>query len=101
MRPSLRIDSARLASRIERLAAGGTTRLAFSDDDRRARDLTVRMMQDAGLSVSIDAAGNIIGRREGQRKSGAIMFGSHIDTVPDGGRFDGILGCMAGIECLQ
>jgi N-carbamoyl-L-amino-acid hydrolase len=59
------------------------------------------MMADAGLDVSIDAATNIIGRRRGELEAPAILFGSHIDTVPDGGRYDGILGSLAGIECLK
>ncbi len=58
-------------------------------------------MRKAGLDVRIDAAANVIGRREGTDSGPAILFGSHIDTVPDGGSYDGILGSLAGIECLE
>ena len=97
----LRINADRLASRIERLADMGTTRLAFSEDDLRGRDLAMAMMREAGLTITIDPAGNILGRRQGRKEAPVIMFGSHIDTVPNGGRYDGILGCLAGIECLH
>lgn len=97
----LRINADRLASRIERLAGIGPTRLAFTEEDRRARALVMTMMREAGLAVRIDAAGNILGRRDGRRAAPPILFGSHIDTVPNGGRFDGVLGCLAGIECVQ
>ncbi len=97
----LRINVDRLASRIEQLASIGPTRLAFTEEDRRARALVITMMREAGLTVRIDAAGNILGRREGRRSAPLILFGSHIDTVPNGGRFDGVLGCLAGIECIE
>lgn len=67
-----------------------------------ARSLVISMMREAGLSVRIDPVGkNILGRRQGRRETPAILFGSHIDKVPNGGRFDGVLGCMAAIECVQ
>ena len=59
------------------------------------------MMRAAGLDVRIDPATNIIGRRHGRTKGAAIACGSHIDTVPGGGSYDGALGSLAGIECLQ
>lgn len=83
------------------MASIGTSRLAFSEEDRMARSLVISMMREAGLSVRIDPAGNILGRRQGRKENPAILFGSHIDTVPNGGRFDGVLGCMAAIECVQ
>ena len=95
------IDADRLKSRIDRLAESATTRLAFSKEDRQGRECVMSLMADAGLDVSIDPATNIIGRRRGELEAPAILFGSHIDTVPDGGRYDGILGSLAGIECLK
>jgi beta-ureidopropionase / N-carbamoyl-L-amino-acid hydrolase len=67
-----------------------------------ARRLVTAMMRDAGLTPAVDAACNIVGRRTGRQPDAPpISFGSHIDTVPNGGRFDGILGCLAGIECVH
>ncbi|QEY31896.1 Zn-dependent hydrolase [Synechococcus sp. RSCCF101] len=109
--PQLRIDPGRLMGRISELArigglpSGAVKRLAFSDEDVAARAVVRDWMEQAGLTVRIDAAGNLIGRREGNRAAaGALVTGSHIDTVPTGGRFDGALGVIAGIEvaqCLQ
>lgn len=97
----LRIDANRLSSRILGLADLGTTRLAFSEEDRRGRALTMDMMRAAGLVVSVDAASNIIGRRPGLTPGPTILTGSHVDTVRNGGRFDGVLGCVAAIEVLH
>ncbi len=59
-------------------------------------------MEAAGLNVRVDAAGNIVGRREGNEKSlPPILFGSHIDTVPHGGKYDGAVGVLSAIECVQ
>lgn len=82
--------------------SGGVTRLSFSKEERRAKDYVIACMKDAGLSVREDAAGNVIGRREGQQPhSPAVLTGSHIDTVPHGGKFDGALGVLGAIEALQ
>lgn len=102
----LRIDARRLARRIETLAAigeipgGGVCRLALSDEDRAGRDLVVRWMRELGLSVSIDAIGNVIGVRQGVESGSPVMTGSHIDTVRTGGRYDGNLGVLAGLEAI-
>ncbi len=81
---------------------GGTNRVAYSDDDLRAREFTIRLMREAKLDVSIDLAGNIIGRRAGSDASlKPIMIGSHIDSVPMGGRFDGQVGSMGAIEVAR
>ncbi|MGE0519629.1 MAG: Zn-dependent hydrolase, partial [Candidatus Binatia bacterium] len=86
-----RCDGARLAADLAALARigatpdGGVTRLAFSPEDREARALVASWMRDAGLEVRSDAAGNLIGRREGLSERRAIAVGSHIDTVPNGG----------------
>ena len=80
----------------------GYTRISFSEEDRQAREYLSRLMRDeAELSVRIDAAGNLIGRREGTMQKPAIMVGSHIDTVRGGGRLDGVSGVIAGIEVVR
>jgi N-carbamoyl-L-amino-acid hydrolase len=81
---------------------GGVTRLAYSASDLEGRDYIMSLMRDAGLAVRVDAAGNIIGRAEGTDPAlPAIMFGSHIDSVPDGGNYDGDVGVIAAIEVAQ
>jgi allantoate deiminase len=81
---------------------GGVARLSFTPKERAAKDLVASYMQEAGLAVREDAAGNLFGRREG-RDSGApaILVGSHVDSVRNGGDFDGPLGVLGGIEVLQ
>jgi N-carbamoyl-L-amino-acid hydrolase len=80
-------------------AAGGMERPALSDADRAARDLFVRWLEELGLTVRVDDFGNIYGRRAGNDASAApVLVGSHLDTVPRGGRFDGILGVVAALE---
>lgn len=97
----LRVEGERLWSRLERLSEVGPTRLAFSREDLRARELVRAMMAEAGLQVRTDPAGNLLGRRKGRKEGPVILFGSHIDTVRNAGRFDGVLGSLAAIECLQ
>jgi N-carbamoyl-L-amino-acid hydrolase len=101
------IDSARLEQLLTELsqfgknAEGGVTRLAFSDADRAAREWVMDLMTDAGLEVWIDHAANIHGRRAGTDPGlPIILFGSHIDTVPNGGNFDGNLGSLAALEVM-
>lgn len=103
--PELRVNENRLNRRIAELAEfgktqnGGVSRVAFSDADVEARRYVMNLMQHAGLNVRVDPVGNIFGRKEGTAASeGAILFGSHIDTVPDGGAYDGALGSLAAIE---
>lgn len=80
----------------------GTQRVAFSDADIRGREFTINLMKEAGLEVSIDFAGNIIGKRAGKDNSLPVLaFGSHVDTVPNGGDYDGCLGVLAGIEAIM
>ncbi len=97
------------ARRIEALIEGidrfnatpgrGTTRLTYSPEYRAARDFVAGQMVEAGLEVREDAVGNIFGRLEGARPDLApILVGSHLDSVPNGGRFDGPAGVVAGIE---
>jgi N-carbamoyl-L-amino-acid hydrolase len=103
----LRINGTRLNQRLTELAQfgktpeGGTSRVAYSEADLQARQYAIKLMRDAKLEVSIDAAGNIIGRRAGTSSRKPLMIGSHIDSVPDGGSYDGQVGSMAAIEVAQ
>jgi acetylornithine deacetylase/succinyl-diaminopimelate desuccinylase-like protein len=77
-------------------------RLALSDDDKRARDWFIETTKSLGCEVTVDSMGNIFAVRPGRRSDGPPTFaGSHLDTQPTGGRYDGILGILAGIEMLQ
>jgi N-carbamoyl-L-amino-acid hydrolase len=106
-RAPIAIDVDRLVARINSLAElarkddGSCTRLALTDADRRGRDQVVQWMQEAGLTVRIDHIGNITGLRPGRSAVRPVMTGSHIDTVGNGGRYDGIYGVIAGLEVLQ
>jgi hydantoinase/carbamoylase family amidase len=98
----------RLLERLDQLAligadpAGGMSRLAFSADDIAARTLVAGWMESAGLTVEIDAAANLIGRRAGRRPDEpAIAIGSHLDTVKGGGRLDGAYGVVAAVEAAE
>ncbi|HEY6704749.1 MAG TPA: hydantoinase/carbamoylase family amidase, partial [Xanthobacteraceae bacterium] len=99
-----RIDLERLLGRLDAfnhigaLPGGGNCRLALTDEDRAGRDLLVRWMRDLGLIVTVDAIGNIVGVRGGRGDLPPVMFGSHIDTVGTGGRYDGLYGVLAGLE---
>jgi N-carbamoyl-L-amino-acid hydrolase len=102
----LRVNYARLKSRIADLASigeipgGGCARLALTDEDKFGRDLVVQWMTDLNLDVSIDVVGNVVGVwNVGTGRP--VMTGSHIDTVRTGGRFDGNLGVLAGLEVIQ
>ncbi|MCH9713145.1 MAG: Zn-dependent hydrolase [Cyanobacteria bacterium] len=89
-------------SRIGRLPSGAVRRLAFSDEDRAARAQVRQWMEELGMAVRIDAAGNLIGRHEGLNPSLPVLAtGSHIDTVPEGGRYDGALGVVGGLEAVR
>ena len=101
------IDLERMQRRLEALTtpelggtpAGGMSRLALSDADRAARDLFVGWLRELELAVRVDDFGNIFGRRAGADPDAApVLVGSHLDTVPGGGRFDGILGVVAALE---
>jgi len=76
-------------------------RLALSDTDKQARDWFVETTSSLGCDVKIDAMGNIFAVRPGRRDGLATFAGSHLDTQPSGGRYDGILGILAGIEMLR
>jgi allantoate deiminase len=102
------IDGERLWCRISDLGEigrqeeGGVTRLSFTDEERAAKDRVASYMAEAGLSVREDAVGNLFGRREGESQDApAVLIGSHLDSVYNGGNFDGPLGVLAGVEVLQ
>ncbi len=81
---------------------GGNARLALTALDGHGRDLVTGWMREAGLTVTIDRVGNIFGRRAGRNNALApVMTGSHIDTQPTGGKFDGCYGVMAGLEVMR
>lgn len=81
---------------------GGVCRLALTDFDRQARDLFVNWCLEAGCTVSVDRMGNIFARRSGSDDMlPSVMAGSHLDTQPTGGRFDGVYGVMAGLEIIR
>ncbi|QKF91800.1 zinc-dependent hydrolase, peptidase M20 family [Campylobacter sp. CCUG 57310] len=80
----------------------GMSRLAYTSQDKTARELFIKRCKEAGLSVRVDAIGNIFARREGSEPNlPAIAFGSHLDTVINGGQFDGILGVLGGLEVIR
>ena len=89
-------------ARIGATAQGGNCRLALTSLDGQGRDLVVEWMKEAGLIVSVDQVGNIFGRRAGRNPLLApVITGSHIDTQPTGGKFDGCYGVMAGLEIMR
>jgi len=104
---TLNVNSKRLNQSLDDLAQigqlenGGICRVAFSPEDQQGRELVRRWMVEAGLQVRVDTAGNMIGRLPGKLDAPALATGSHIDTVPCGGKFDGNLGVLAGIEVAR
>jgi len=88
-------------SQFGRTPQNGSNRLAFTLEDMEAREYFKALMHDAGLSVKEDAFGNIIGRIEGaDPAAAAVAVGSHLDTVPNGGHFDGMVGSVAGLAAI-
>lgn len=105
---ALRVNGQRLWRTLMELAQigatprGGVKRLTLTDVDRRARDQFVAWAREAGLQVSIDAIGNIFARRSGTDAGAApVAMGSHLDSQPSGGKFDGAYGVMAGLEVVR
>ena len=104
----LRVSSKRLQGALEEMAkigatpGGGVQRLTLSDEDQQARDLFIKWLEELNLEITIDEMGNIFGRRLGKNNDlPPVMSGSHIDSQPKGGRFDGILGVMGPLEVLR
>jgi N-carbamoyl-L-amino-acid hydrolase len=104
---TLRVNGSRVNAHLAALSefgktATGTNRVAYSDADRSGRTYASGLMRDAKLDVHVDAAGNIIGKRAGSDPSlKPLLFGSHIDSVPDGGNYDGDVGSLGAIEVAQ
>jgi N-carbamoyl-L-amino-acid hydrolase len=105
---TIRINGKRIMDHILALAEfgknpqGGVSRVAYSDADKQGREYVLGLMRDAKLNVTIDAAGNLIGRRAGNASGLApLLIGSHIDSVPEGGNYDGVVGSMGAIEVAQ
>jgi N-carbamoyl-L-amino-acid hydrolase len=106
--PTLRVDGDRINRHLTELAEfgknpyGGVSRVAYSDFDKQGRAWAMGVMREAGLAVQLDAAGNIFGRLAGRDASlKPIVFGSHIDSVPDGGNYDGDVGSLSAIEVAR
>lgn len=104
----LRVNGPRVNQHLSELAQigktpeGGTHRVAYSDADLQGREYAMKLMRAAKLEVSIDAAGNIVGRRAGSDSAlKPLLIGSHIDSVPAGGSYDGQVGSMGAIEVAQ
>lgn len=105
---NFRADPNRIEQRIQELSKfganpeGGVSRVAFSYADIEGRKYVRSLMEKAGLQLRVDAAGNIIGQREGRNpKLPVILFGSHADSVPHGGNYDGALGVLGALECIE
>ena len=105
--PGPRVNADRLNQNLDALAGygrdalGQPNRVAFSDGDLEGRAFVIGLMEEAGLKTTVDAAGNIIGRKPGSQDLKPIGIGSHIDMVPHGGNYDGCVGSMAAIEVAQ
>jgi len=104
----LRVNGRRVNEHLHALSAfgrnsqGGVGRVAYSEADRQARTYAMKLIRDARLEVSIDAAGNLIGRRAGKEPGlKPLVMGSHIDSVPEGGNYDGDVGALGAIEVAQ
>jgi len=105
---NLRIDGQRLWDSLMEMAKigatekGGCKRLALTDLDRDSRDLFVKWCKDAGCTIRVDKMGNIFARRAGRNNDlPPVMTGSHLDTQPTGGRFDGVYGVLSGLEIIR
>ena len=105
---TMRVNSKRIMEHILALAEfgknpqGGASRVAYSEADKQGREYVLGLLRDAKLAVRIDAAGNLIGRRAGNANNlKPLLIGSHIDTVPEGGNYDGVVGSIGAIEVAQ
>ncbi|WP_027795564.1 Zn-dependent hydrolase [Paraburkholderia acidipaludis] len=108
MKEQLQVDGARLWASLMEMAkigatqGGGVRRLALTDEDRRGRELFARWCREAGMNVWTDEVGNLFARRDGTDPSAApVLMGSHLDTQPEGGRFDGVYGVLAALEVVR
>jgi len=108
MNGNLRVDGGRLWSSLMTMAQigatthGGCNRQSLTDEDKKGRDLFVEWARATGCTVTVDAVGNIFAAREGTEPDAEpVLMGSHLDTQPTGGRFDGVYGVMAGLEVMR
>ena len=106
--PNIRVNQERLwrslmdMAKIGATEKGGNCRLALTDLDKQGRDLFVRWCEEAGCTVTVDRMGNIFARRAGRDpKLAPVVTGSHLDTQPTGGKFDGVYGVLAGLEVVR
>lgn len=107
-RPPLRVNGQRISRQLAALAEfgknpqGGVSRVAYGEADRQGREYVLGLMRAARLETRVDAAGNLIGRRAGtDPELPPLMFGSHIDSVPEGGNYDGTVGSIGAIEVAR
>src|SRR5687768_5378125 len=105
---ALRVNGDRINAHLTALSEfgknpyGGVSRTAYSEADKKGRDYVIGLMREAGLETTIDVAGNIIGKRAGSNPAlKPLLFGSHIDSVPDGGNYDGDVGVLSSIEVAR
>jgi N-carbamoyl-L-amino-acid hydrolase len=108
MQSNIKINQARLWDSIMEMAKigatpkGGCNRLALTDLDRQGRDLFISWCKEAGCTITVDRMGNIFARRPGRNDElDPVVFGSHLDTQPTGGKFDGVFGVLAGLEVIR
>ncbi|WP_175615315.1 M20 family metallo-hydrolase [Piscibacillus halophilus] len=101
------VNGERLAKRLAELAKigwteeGGCERISFSQEELKAKELVMKWMEEEGLDVMMDGAGNVFGRLKGQEDVPAVLSGSHVDSVPHGGHFDGPLGVLSALEVVS
>src|SRR5258708_4190958 len=101
------VNEARLRQTLEKLSEfgrnpeGGVSRVGFTEADLAGRQYVIGLMREAGLEVRVDPAGNIFGHRAGSENLPVLLFGSHTDSVPHGGNFDGDVGSMSAIEVVR
>ncbi|MGA5689091.1 M20 family metallo-hydrolase [Cytobacillus pseudoceanisediminis] len=101
------VNGERLASRLDELSriglldSGGVTRPGYSAEEKEAKELVIKWMKNAGLTVTADGAGNVFGRLKGSTEGPSIASGSHVDSVPNGGHFDGPLGVLSALEVAE
>jgi len=108
LRSNQKTDRSRLWDALMEMAkigpgvAGGSNRQTLTDDDKLGRDLFDSWCRQAGLTMSVDSMGNMFARRAGEDETlPSVMMGSHLDTQPTGGKFDGVLGVLAGLEVVR
>src|ERR1700730_12746673 len=105
--PARHVQQERLWATLQKLSEfgknpeGGVSRVGFTDADLAGRTYVMGLMREAGLEVRVDPAGNIFGTRLGSENLPTLLFGSHIDSVPHGGNFDGDVGTLGAIEVIR